>query len=289
MHQNNLLLSSIGIANIFLPKNPISFHPHLFQPPSVTKTQDRGKLPPTDSESFHQAALNRRLEQLAAISDDDTLTPSSDQSRLLDQTIGNRRFDLNQFLQNSVYPSECTQADEKQPTSNQSILDASFLIDHSRAGRSSTLSGRMGSTDSPSVNSGGGGSQPFDPNETFVDEDLVLSLTQRSQLNKTLTNETLNEDEHEVLDIFELMEQQEEEEASTLDETMRIDDDSTLAPLSQNQQQRTNEIAFLSQKSALKQEIAAFEDGEDSDDDLLNQFSMSIIDFLPDESKLGDG
>lgn len=250
----------------------------------MTKAQDRGKLPPTDSETFHHAALNRRLEQLAAMSDDDTLTPTSDNSRLLDQTMVNRRFDLNQFLQNSVYPSECTQVNEKQPTSNQSILDASFLIDHSRAGRSSALSSRMGSTDSPSVNSGGGGSQPFDPNETFVDEDLILSLTQRSsQLNKTLTNETLNENEHEVLDIFELMEQQEEEEASTFDETMRIDDDSTLAPLSQSQQQRTNEIAYLSQKSALKQEIAAFEDGEDSDDDLLNQFSMSVIDFLPEE------
>lgn len=253
----------------------------------MTKTQDRGKLPPTDSEMFHQAALNRRLEQLAVISDDDTLTPSSDHSRLLDQTIVNRKFDLNQFLQNSVYPSECTQIDEKQPSSNQSILDASFLIDHTQPGRSSALSSRLDSTHSPSVHSGSSGSQQFDPNETFVDEDLILSLSQRSQLNKTLTNETLNENEHEVLDIFELLEQQEEEEASILDETMRIDDDSTLAPLSQPQQ-RTNEITYLSQKSDLKREIAAFE-GEDSDDDLLNQFSMSIIDYLPDESKSDDG
>lgn len=262
----------------------------LFQPPSVTKTQDRGKLPPTDSESFHQAALNRRLEQLAAISSDDTLTPSSDHSRMLDQTLANRRFDLNQFLQNSVYPSECTQADERQPLSNQSILDASFLIDHSRAGRSSALSSRFGSTDSPLANSGDGdGSQPFDPNETFVDEDLILNLTQRSQLNKTLTNETFNENEHEVLDIFELMEQQEEDEASMLDETMRIDDDSTLAPLSQQQRSNFSQRSYLSQKSDVQREIAAFVDAEDSDDDLLNQFSMSIIDFLPDESKSDDG
>lgn len=235
---------------------------------------------------FHQAALNRRLEQFAAMSDDDTLTSSSDHSRLLDQTIVNRKFDLNQFLQNSVYPSECTQHEDRQ-TSNQSILDASVLIDHTRTGRSSAVNSRFGSTDSPSVHSGGG-SQQFDPNETFVDEDLILSLTQRSsQLNKTLTNETLNENEHEVLDIFELMEQQEEEEASALDETMRIDDDSQLAPLSQRQQ-RTNEMAYVSQNSQLKREIAAFEEADDSDDDLLNEFSMSIIDFLPDDQKSDD-
>lgn len=246
----------------------------------MTKTQDRGKLPTTDSEMFHQAALNRRLEQLAAVTDDSS-TQSSDHSRMLDQTIVNRKFDLNQFLQNSVYPSECTQTDEKQQPSNQSILDASFLIDHTRnGGRSSAMSSRLGSTDSPSVNSG---SQQFDANETFVDEDLILSLTQRS-LNKTLTNETLNENEHEVLDIFELMEQQEEEEASTLDETMRIDDDSTLAPLSQ----RTNDMTYLSQNSELKREITSFQEDDDSDDDLLNQFSMSVIDFLPDEKKSDD-
>lgn len=244
----------------------------------MTKTQDRGKLPPTDSENFHQAALNRRLEQLAALAADDSTTQSSDHSRMLDQTIVNRKFDLNQFLQNSVYPIECTQTDDRSShqSNSQSILDASFIIDHTHNGRTSAMSSRLGSTDSPSVNSG---SQQFDPNETFVDEDLILSLTQRS-LNRTLTNETFNENEHEVLDIFEQMELDEaEEEASTLDETMRIDDDSTLAPLSQ----RSGERAFSSQKSDLKNEITAFEE-EDSDDDLLNQFSMSIIDFLPDEA-----
>lgn len=127
-----------------------------------------------------------------------------------------------------------------------------------------------------------GGSQQFDSNETFVDEDLVLSLTQRS-LNKTLTNETLNENEHEVLNIFELMEQEEHEEAAaSLDETLRIDDDSTLAPLSQP---TTKEMTYLSQKGQSNQVTTAFEDEQDSDDDLLNQFSMSIIDFLPDEQK----
>lgn len=239
----------------------------------MTKTQDRGKLPPTDSENFHQAALNRRLEQLAAVAADDSLTQSSDHSRALDQTIVNRKFDLNQFLQNSVYPIECTQIDEKQQSSGQSaIMDASFVIDHTRNGRSSAMSSRLGSTDSPSAMNSG--SQQFDLNETFVDEDLVLSLTQRS-LNKTLTNETLNENEHKVLDIFELMEQEEaKEEEEGLDETMRIDDDSSLAP--------------ISQKSDVKNEITAFEDEQDSDDDLLNQFSMSIIDFLPDQQKSDD-
>lgn len=255
----------------------------------MTKTQDRGVLPSTDGEVFHQAALNRRLEQLAIIaanSTDDSLTQSSDHSRMFEQTIVNRKFDLNQFLQNSVYPTECTQADEKQKSSNQSILDASFLIDHTQAGRSSAMSSRLGSTDSPSA--ANSGSQQFDPNETFVDEELVLSLTQRSS-NKTLTNETLNENEHEVLNIFELMEQQEtEEETSILDETMRIDDDSALAPLSQH----TNQVVQFSQpnqKTESNHQAASFAEEEDSDDDLLNQFSMSIIDCcLPDQPKSDD-
>lgn len=247
----------------------------------MTKTQDRGILSPTDSEVFHKAALMRRLEQLASMSDD-SLTQSSDHSHLLDESAGNRKFNLNQFIHNSVYPSECTQNDDKQQSNaNQTILNASFLIDHTRSGRSSAVSSRLGSTDSPSMHSG---SQPFDPNETFVDEDLILSLTQRS-LNKTLTNETLNENEQAVLDIFEMMEQDENDEPSALDDTLRIDDDSTLAPLSQPK--KSSQTSYFSQKSLENQETTkvAFEDEQDSDDDLLNQFSMSIIDHLPDLQK----
>lgn len=215
-------------------------------------TQDRGILVQCESELFHQAALERRLEQL----NESPSTQSSNSSRLdhtLNQSHANRKFNLNQFLEKSVYPSGIENLTE------QSILDASYLIDHLKPSIS-----HRGSDEVSSVHS-----QPFDPNETFVDEELILSLTQRAS-NTTLLSETLNENEHEVLDIFEQL----EESDAMLDETLRIDNDSVLAPLSQHQKEQTDESNHL----------ISF-DEEDSDDDLLNQFSMSIIDRLPDEQQ----
>lgn len=235
---------------------------------SQESTQDRGILPPTDSELFHQAALDRRLEQFAA---DSPSTQSSDSSRIFDQTLNrsnaNKKFNLNQFLQNSVYPTECTQ-NEMKKSSEQSILDASFLIDHLRPPK--PMSHRS-SNDSPSIHS-----QQFDPNETFVDEELILNLTQKAS-NTTLLNETLNENEHEVLDIFELL----EEDEPTHDDTLRIDDDSALAPLSQRPREPEH-FRQAKQQTTNDDLLTSFEE-DDSDDDLLNQFSMSVIDCLPDE------
>lgn len=229
-------------------------------------TQDRGTIVSTASELFHQAALDRRLEQMPV---DSPSTQSSDSSRLLDQTILNRshnatrKFDLNQFLQNSIYPSE---ADVKTP-SDQSILDASMVIDH--------FPGRTKSNERSTDQTQSSSSQRFDPNDTFVDEELIMNLTQRAS-NTTLMNDTLNENEHEVLEIFEMFDENDE---PTHDETLRIDDDSVLAPFSQ----RSKETLDRQSKNTTETgQETSFED-TDSDDDLLNQFSMSIIDFLPNE------
>lgn len=234
-------------------------------------TQDRGVIPTTESEIFHQAALDRRLEQLSA---DSPSTQSSDSSRFLNQTLNrsnaNRKFNLNQFLQNSVYPTECTQ-NEIKPASNQSILDASFLIDHLK---SSKVPDQRSSNDSPSIQS-----QSFDPNETFVDEELVLNLTQKLS-NATLLNETLNAHENEVLDIFEML----EEDEPSHDDTLRIDADSDLAPLTQHSKDQTQFSQSQPKQTTNSEQVTSFDD-VDSDDDLLNQFSMSIIDCLPDEQE----
>lgn len=233
-------------------------------------TQDRGVIPPTDSELFHQAALDRRLEQFAT---DTPSTQSSDSSRIFDQTLNrsdaNRKFNLNQFLQNSIYPMECSQNEGKSSNERQSILNASFQIDHLKS--SKPMSHRS-SNDSSSMRS-----QQFDPNDTVVDEELILNLTQKAS-NTTLLNETLNENEHEVLDIFELL----EEDEPSHDETLRIDDDSVLAQLSQATKDPTDFSQPKQQQTNNSDAHTTFEE-EDSDDDLLNQFSMSIIDCLPDE------
>lgn len=239
----------------------------ILQPPPLIvtqETQDRGLVPPTESEIFHLAALNRRLEQIAI---DSPSTQSSGGSRIFDQTINqsnaNRKFNLNQFLQNSIYPMELTQR-EMNAVSDQSILDASCLIDHLRPLKAPS---HRSSNDSPSTQS-----QSFNPNETFVDEELVLNLTQKLS-NATLLNETLNDNEHEVLDIFELLDENDDH-----NETLRIDNDSVLAPLSQHPKESTR----FSQTNR-ETDLVTTSEEEDSDDDLLNQFSMSIINCVPDE------
>lgn len=244
--------------------------------PTPEASQDRDIPTSVASELFHQAALNRRLEQFRSESPS---TQSSDS--ILDQTINrsnaNRKFDLNQFIQNSVYPAELTSNDEIQ-LNDKHILNASFLIDHLKAMKTTPAqsTGTQSSVSTTKTHSQEWDSVQFDPNETFVDEELVLSLTQKLS-NQTLMNETLNENEHEVLDIFELMEQDE----TAHDDTLRIDDDSVLAPLSQKE---TKQYSQPKNRNDESNQIASFED-EDSDDNLLNEFSMSILDCLSDEQQ----
>lgn len=229
-------------------------------------SQDRCLLPPLDSELFHLTALNRRLEQLRAESPS---TQSSDSilfEQTLNQSHANRKFNLNQFLQNSVYPAEC------ENISQNGLLDASVMIDHLRTMKSSD---NRSSSELSTVNSQQWNNVQFDPNETFVDEDLILNLTQKVS-NQTMLNETLDENEHEVLDIFETIEENE----SIHDETMRIDDDSVLAPLSQRPRDNLSQHFSQSKQAKKDEQITSFEE-DDSDDDLLNEFSMSMIDCLP--------
>lgn len=247
-----------------------------FQPPPLITTQeptqDRGIFTPTESELFHQAALNRRLEQIRTESPS---TQSSDSFQLLDQTLNrtatNRKFNLNQFLQNSVYPAEWMSS-QSTDTNEKNIFDASFLVDHLSSSKSVN---NHSSNEISFDRSQRWDSVQFDPNETFVDEELILNLTQKAS-NTTLMNETMNENEHEVLDIFEVL----EEDDQTHDETLRIDEDSALAPLSQRQQKESTH--FSQSKMNATDAQTSFEE-EDSDDDLLNEFSMSILECLPSE------
>lgn len=246
-----------------------------FKPPPLVvtqeETQDRGLLTPVESELFHLAALNRRLEQIRSESPS---TQSSDSFQLLDQTLNrsnaNRKFDLNQFLQNSVYPSEWTSNDTKN-SRERCILNASFQIDHLQSSKSRSY---YNSNETTTAKNQEWDSVQFDPNDTIVDEELILNLTQKTS---NLLSQTFNENEHEVLDIFELLE---EEDQPNHDQTLHIDDDSALAPLSQ---QQNEQILVSQQKDNANYNQTSFEE-QDSDDDLLNEFSMSILECLPDEN-----
>lgn len=226
-------------------------------------SSDRGEVPITESDAFHQTALSKRLEFIrlnnASPQSSDSFQQNSQNVSLLEQSLNrNRKFNLNQFLQNSVYPAECLDNDS---ISDKSILNASYLIDHLRSSKQI-----IGSNESNSFNLQ---NVQFDPDDTIVDEDLVLSLTQKFS-NTMLMNETLNEEEHEVLDVLEVLEDDEQ----TRDEQACIDDDSVLAQLSQ--------VKESSQKFQKNTKNISFEDS-DSDDDLLNELSTSLIECWPDD------
>lgn len=225
--------------------------------------ESRGTIPPTESEIFHKNALNKRMEYLSrniekqsgaeSLSNESQISTS-----LLDQS---RKFNLGHLLKNAIYPAEYS-PNESIVDSDKTILNASHIVDHLRSFQQ-TSSNDTNKTLS-AINQSASNVQ-FDLDDTIVDEELVLSLTQKFS-NTTLLNETLDQEEHEVLDILEILDEQDR------DEQTHIDNDSVLAPLSQVREQ--------SQKFEENSAMKSF-DAEDSDDDLLNEFSMSILDCVP--------
>lgn len=239
---------------------------------SHENSQIRSQAIPAESEIFHRAALDKRLEQIRTSSP----TSQSDPHNTLDQTLTeqtlntnrtNRKFNLNQFLSNSVYPAECD-VDDLDETNGHNMWNASHLIDHVGVTRSGSAFNKSISQRS--------NDNVYDPNDTIVDEDLVLSLTKVRSSDQTLLNESLllDDEEHNVLDILENLE---DCELSQNDQTF-IDIDSVLAPLTQSN--NVNQIATaLSQRKAHTKPNNSFGDN-DSDDEIFNEFSMSMMECL---------
>lgn len=257
--------------------------PQLQSGPDVS--QDQNEMAVSESEAFHQTALDRKLDQIRlSVSQNtgdesfDTLNQSSEAAQ-----AARRKFNLNQFLQNSVYPAECTPHTVKH--SNRSIMNASCLIDHMRsASQASQLRNSLLGTTTNDVNLSSAQRSSLDLDETMVDEELVLSLSQKpSQLDRTILNDTLNPDEQNVLEILQQLEEADEQQQ--IDESC-IEDDSILAPLTQTENstsQRQLQIVQLTQK-IVQTEQTSFNDSDfDSDDELLNDFSMSMLECMPSE------
>lgn len=259
---------------------------HLQQAPPLVVPQEssqaRSKVTPSDSEIFHRAALNKRLEQLRTSSPSSQLSESVQQSALdqtiTEQTLGanrtNRKFNLNQFLSNSVYPAECD-ADGLDETSGRSMWNASYLVDHLGATKSCGLFMRNESE----ILSQRTNITQFDPDDTIVDENLVLSLTKTRSSDQTILNQSmlLDDDEHNVLDIFEQLEDCEQNE----NDRTYIDNDSVLAPLTQSNDAMKINQSLSQNKDKLKLNESFGEN--DSDDDLFNVFSMSMIGCVENE------
>lgn len=238
--------------------------------PPLVVTQEtpksRGAIPPTESELFHKNALNKRIECFSRNAEKTSASESlANESQISTSILDkSRKFNLNNLLKNAVYPAEYS-PNESIVDCDKIILNASHIVDHLWSSKQTNSNDTIETLSATNQNES---NVQFDLDETIVDEQLVLSLTQKFS-NTTLLNETLDQEENEVLDILEVLDEPDR------DEQTHIDDDSVLAPLSQ--------VRESSQKFEEKNAVESF-DAEDSDDDLLNEFSMSILDCVPKDS-----
>lgn len=210
----------------------------------------------TDSEQFHQSALQKIIEQMEPTNNSGNVTTISDNSLMqmmsqttltntnnanasnaFEQNVTNnkktvRKFNLNQFIHDAVYPAECSDSDDEAKANDRTttdLFDASYQVDHVRASQRSVDLNATTVCD--------------ELNETIVDEELIVSLSQKVDA----LNESLNAEDCGLLEILRQLEEQEEDD----DDSGAIEDDSALAPLTQT----TSVQQRLSQKQS--QEAAA--------------------------------
>lgn len=264
-------------------------------------SQNRENAAQTESERFHMNALNNIIEQIqpnssATISDSIRLSNSANSSAFEQpqNKKPRKKFDLNQFISNAVYPAECPTDDDLNLTGT--LLNASFQINHLRTPMQSETSEESVDLDETLV------SQNLD--ETIVDEELVWNLSQKVPASGSSLNDTLTPGDYEILEIWRQLEEQEDN-----DEAGLIEEDSMLAPLTQSSiqqklsQHQSQEVApnasmvavdrseedpfkesadEANQTNPKRSNVFAEEYFNDSDDDLLNEFSttLDIEEFL---------
>ncbi|XP_017108394.2 DNA polymerase zeta catalytic subunit [Drosophila bipectinata] len=231
-------------------------------------TQERTEVEIAESDVFYRTALESKLLTM----DQSTM---SDQT-LSDQThIGNvtaqttlpttkehrRTFNLQKLLANAVYPEECSQDQQQQ------LINASFIQNHVACSNNSNIS--ILTTPDPELDE----SENMD--ETLVDEELILSLTQPS--GAMPHDATLRDEDLELLDVLQQLEEQSGNE-------QRIDLDSSLAPLSQPHKKFEFTPELLDKEMAATAIGAHESSDEDCDSDGANQgtghdFSMALDDI----------
>lgn len=287
-------------------------------PPFETpdSSQNRSIAMQTDSEQFHQSALKTIIEQLnnntTTMSDNSSVrlsqllttnqSSNTTTTKAFEQNVSNKKktgkkFNLNQFIQDAVYPASCSDSEPEesqddgngnapsQPSTGSSLLNASYQMNHV-----SGSSGQPGAADDLDTTLVGDAL-----NDTIVDEEIIMNMSQRIPS----LDDSLTEQDYEVLEIMRQLEEHE-------DANDEIEDDSALAPLTQpsgvkqrlSQKQSQDKSLFnasilqgiedLIQDEAnnacddvnadIRDKTVIFNDNLhlDSDDDLLNEFSMAF-------------
>lgn len=146
---DNQLCQNPGIA--FIWQDEISRRKQLdiVEPVDLPKTQPRPKATPTESDLYFKTVLASKLD-----------TEAGDKKQRITKSKGGK-FNLPGLLANAVYPAECPE------DVGESILNASCLphLVHSSSNNKSSY--------------GGDTSQLSFLDDTEVDEELILSLSQR--------------------------------------------------------------------------------------------------------------
>ncbi|EDW31663.1 GL10839 [Drosophila persimilis] len=178
-------------------------------------TQPRLHVEVAESDVFYRTALESKLLTLEqstlsdqTLSDQTHLGNSTMQTTLPNSKEQRRTFNLQKLMANAVYPEECSQDQQQQ------LVNASFIQNHVASSSNGSLFGASFAEKDESACM----------DETLVDEELVLSLTQ--PLGAVPHDATLREEDLELLEVLQQLEEQSANES-------RIDLDSSLAPLSQ--------------------------------------------------------
>ncbi|KAH8372951.1 hypothetical protein KR009_008781 [Drosophila setifemur] len=250
-------------------------------------TQERIKVEIAESDVFYRTALESKLMTLeqSTLSEqtlsDQTLQGNATMQTTLPSNKEQRRtFNLQKLLANAVYPEECSQDQQ------QKLINASFIQNHVAINNSSNMS---------LLTSAIGEREESDyMDETLVDEELILSLTQP---NGAMPHDaTLREEDLELLDVLQQLEEQNANE-------LHVDLDSFLSPFSQ--QSKVELTPELLDKETAAAAIGAHSDedsdcGDDAAQGTRHDFSMALDDIdelllkltqsqsQPEGPKLGD-
>ncbi|XP_033156819.1 DNA polymerase zeta catalytic subunit [Drosophila mauritiana] len=226
-------------------------------------TQERHQIEVAESDIFYRTALESKLMTLeqSTLSEqtlsDQTILPNVTMQTTLPGTKAQKRmFNLQKLLANAVYPEECSQDQQ------QLLVNASFIQNHVTCGYSSSVSLSTPKDESDCLD------------ETLVDEELILSLTQPH--GAIPHDATLREEDLELLDALQLLEEQNESES-------HVDLDSSLAPLSQHKKfELTPEL--LDKETAAA--AALFDEDGDSDEDADQETRHDFSTVLDDVDEL---
>lgn len=238
-------------------------------------TQESSKVcEPTESETFYRQALIKKLEE----PNDSIINEQNSERTLLLPDRMMKKFNLSAYLSQLVYPAECTNENAE------TMLNASIIADH----LSSAVNGKR--TDHNR-------SSNHFPNDSVIDEELVLSLSQRCSADETCKWSFYDfQSQIIAIPIFEVNDEDKAflEVLRKLDANeVDVDDDSILAPFSQKDE-KTEVILSQTQQIAMPVAGTLATNGShttkpttteqhylDEDDDLLNEFSKNFDDLLP--------